>query len=294
MDAVYVVRPGDRNEELRYSVRSLLANLPFGQLVIAGYTPSWCEPDVRLDVPQVPGAKQSNARANLEAAVASPAVSDPFLYLNDDMFVMAPVGDEMPMYHRGTVDEMIDEYRKLRTSGYMVALRQTRELLAMLGFDPALCYELHLPMVVRKTELARALELGVGIPGVHWRTVYGNIAGVGGERIDDCKVYGLREDFTGWPFLSSDDRRFARYPVGKFVRARFRTPSAYERDSLTYDNVIRDTRAVGHSRPAVPRHRSRRVRDPRNRFVHRLSRTDGATTPRARHHAAPVDPSLDP
>ena len=41
MDIVYVVRPGDENEALRYSLRSL-ANIPHRTVWIAGYRPKWC------------------------------------------------------------------------------------------------------------------------------------------------------------------------------------------------------------------------------------------------------------
>lgn len=255
MDAVYVVRPGEYNEELRYSIRSLVAHLPFDQLVIAGHVPGWLKPDVALEVPQARGAKQSNARANLDAAIASPDVSEPFLYLNDDMFVMAPL-PRMPMLHNGPVAEFVARHAKLRTSGYMQAAIKTAERLAELGVRDPLSYELHVPMVVDKPGLSEALDAGRGIAGLHWRTLYGNLAGVGGELMADCKVYTLRDEFRGLAFLSTSDRRFKHYPVGAYIRDAFPTPSAYE--SLTYDNVVRDTRAGGIRRSPIPRHRSRR------------------------------------
>lgn len=291
MDAVYVVRPGDRNEELRYSIRSIVANLPFDELVVAGHVPKWLAPDVPLEVEQRPGAKQSNARANLEAAIESSDVSDPFLYLNDDMFVMAPVAI-MPVYFRGTVDDMLAEYAKLRTSGYMVALRKTRDLLVELGL-PQRCYELHLPFPVDKDGLRRALELGAGIPGVHWRTLYGNLVDIGGESRPDCKIYGLERGYETWDFLSTDDRRFARYPVGEYIRAAFPEPTPYE-NALTYDNVIRNTRRGESHRSPIPRHRSHRFGDPRDRFVHGLSRPKRTAASRAGDNAATVDVAVDP
>lgn len=262
MDAVYVVRPGDRNEELRYSIRSIVAHMPFDKLVIAGHVPPWICPDVALELEQTPGAKQSNARANLLAAIASPDVSDPFVYLNDDFYVMAPIDGDMPTFHRGTLAAMLAEYAKLRASGYMVALRNTDALLHTFGFDEPLCYELHVPMPVYKEGLQRTFAVGGHIPGLHWRTLYGNLVGAGGSFLADCKIYGLRNDLAGMPFLSADDRRFIRYPVGKFVRKAFPTATAYE--TLTYDDVIRDSARVGIRRPAIPRHRSDRFGDPRD------------------------------
>jgi hypothetical protein len=40
-DLVYVVREGDRNNELRHSLRSVVANVPHRLVWIAGYKPGW-------------------------------------------------------------------------------------------------------------------------------------------------------------------------------------------------------------------------------------------------------------
>ncbi|MFF3129757.1 hypothetical protein ACFVRD_48125 [Streptomyces sp. NPDC057908] len=51
-DIVYVVRPWNQNEQLRYSLRTL-ANLPHRRVWIAGYCPTWVGPDVgRIPVAQ--------------------------------------------------------------------------------------------------------------------------------------------------------------------------------------------------------------------------------------------------
>ena len=70
-DIVYVVRPGERNEELRYSLRSL-SNLPHGRVWIAGYMPKWVTGVEHIPSPAKPGS-HVHAKANLRAACQHPA-----------------------------------------------------------------------------------------------------------------------------------------------------------------------------------------------------------------------------
>ena len=134
-DIVYVVRPGDRNEELRYSLRSL-ANLPHGRVWIAGYCPSWVTGVEVIPVQGQPGSHQT-AKANLRAACEHSAVVEDFVYFNDDFFVMQPL-ERMPVMHRGTIDEAI---RSGMRSSYTRAMKVTRQILVERGIAEPLCYE---------------------------------------------------------------------------------------------------------------------------------------------------------
>ncbi len=59
-DVVYVVRPGDKNEELRYSIRSVIANLPHRKVWIAGYKPTWLSDDLGyIKVQTKPGGHET-------------------------------------------------------------------------------------------------------------------------------------------------------------------------------------------------------------------------------------------
>ena len=61
MDAVYYVRPGDRNDELRYSLRSL-ANLPHDRVWIVGHTPPWVTGIESIQGNTVGGGPQQTAQ----------------------------------------------------------------------------------------------------------------------------------------------------------------------------------------------------------------------------------------
>ena len=93
-----------------------------------------------------------------------------------------------------------------------------------------LSYELHIPMLVHREGMLKALELGTGIHGMHNRTMYGNLMKIGGMQSNDFKVYNNDRniDFDALSFLSTSDRTFRYHPAGKYLLSRFPEPSVYE------------------------------------------------------------------
>lgn len=225
-DIVYVVRPGDDNQELRYSLRTL-RNVPHRRVFIAGHCPRWVKGVTPIPVRQ-DGTKFSNSTGNLRAAAEHPEVSEEFLYFNDDFFVMQPIR-RMPALHRGPI-AAIERYYAARGKGaYLKGLRDTWALLAELGIEQPLSYELHVPMLLQKARLLETLELGAHLPVLHKRTLYGNVWGLGGRQIPDCKVID-----RGWtfpkaaPFLSTLPVSFASGAAGQHIRRAFPEPGPYE------------------------------------------------------------------
>lgn len=222
-DVVYVVRPGDDNPELKWSLRSL-RNIPHGQVWMAGHKPAWVSEQVRhIPVsPMRPKAESSNA--NLRAACAHPQVAEDFLLFNDDFFVVEPI-EAVPMLHRGTVNEALQEMR----GGYRRAAEGTRELLTTWGHTDPLSYELHVPMPVFKPAMAELLDWARGTFRLHHRTLYGNVVGAGGTRVADVKVYDrFQKTFPQGPFVSTNDQSWSGC-VGHWVQRLFPNPGPYER-----------------------------------------------------------------
>jgi len=225
-DVVFVVRPGDANHALRYALRSL-QHVPHGRVWIAGYKPSWVKGVRYVPVPQR-GTKYENSTANLRAACSHPDLSEEFLFWQDDVFLMRPVGS-IGMYHRGPVAG-VERYYASRAHGmYLRGLRETRALLKRLGYPDPLSYELHVPMPMRKTEVLKALDIGRNIRALHKRTLYGNLFGVGGTRMRDPKVVRLNEPVnTAALFLSTMPQTFEHGKVGQYIRRSFPDASPYE------------------------------------------------------------------
>ena len=192
VDVVYVVREGDANEELRYSLRSL-RNLDHDRVFIAGYTPDWVRGAVSIDVDQ-PGTKWANSTRNLKAACSDPRVGDEFVLMNDDFFVLEPVG-RVPLYDRGPLDDVMNEYStRVRNNRhrrrYYDGIISTSQLLQRRGYKQRLLksYELHVPMPVQKDLMLYVIEQGEKLPVLHKRTLYGNLSGLPSETTTDVKV----------------------------------------------------------------------------------------------------------
>jgi len=243
-DLVYIVRPGNRNDELRWSLRTVEKNLPGRRVWIVGHKPNWLT-NVEYIHTRQEGHKHENTLANLITACSHQEISPQFILMNDDFFILRPLR-EIPVLHRGTINEFIERYRRAgvgATLGWWRRASETKETLAMLGYNPdtVLSYELHVPMPIhRETWLAGIKELQrIGRHHIrHWtkRSFYGNHAKLGGERSDDVKIH----DDTSWerysqtretttPFLSTSDSAFKYGAVGRWLRKQYPDLSSYER-----------------------------------------------------------------
>lgn len=235
MDVVYVVKPSERNEELRYSLRSVAANLTHDRVWLSGFTPTWATNVGSIATLQF-NTKHTNALTNLLAACRHPEVSDRFVLMNDDFFVTAPV-TEIPTLHRGPIAGVLAQYRQQFPQGsrYTMAMAETLDTLrswSIVGGEP-LSYEMHAPLTVHKSAMIEVIErarrCAVDVERIHNRSLYGNVARLGGEQVEDVKVYGLGGyDTPPIPFLSTSDASFRRGLVGRHLRRMFPDAGAYE------------------------------------------------------------------
>jgi hypothetical protein len=231
-DVVYIVRYGERNDELRYSLRSL-ANLPHGRVWVAGYAPTWTADTVGVIPVRRDWDKYRSARANLRAVCHEGGVSSPFVLMNDDFFVMRPI-DAPPVLHHGRLDRhIVDRGAIAPSSHYTRGMVATREFLEGLGLPgPLRSYALHVPMLMRRPELLEVLDMRPArVNTYHVRTVYGNVHDVGGRFARDPKVHERTrgEAWRRWALLSTNDETFATHPAGAHIRRAFPSPSRYER-----------------------------------------------------------------
>lgn len=229
MDIVYVNRDGE-NPELRYSLRSL-KNVPHDKVWIFGGCPSWVDEEtVSVRRRSQAGSPYSSTRAHIAAACNTPEVSDPFLLWNDDFFVMEPV-EEVPVMHRGPLSEMVARFESLKTA-WAKGLRETAAMIdKTYEFENPKSYDLHVPLVIHKKEMLEALRAArkVRADAVHLRTIYGNMALLGGVLTPDPKVMRRSDAFPKGPWMSSSDDTF-RSTVEPVLRYLFPDPSPYEKD----------------------------------------------------------------
>lgn len=232
MDLVWLVRPGE-NEEFRHSLRSVTMNLPHRSVWVVGEPPGWFAGDVI-------GASGTAGHGNdgrflavqraLRMACLDDRISDPFVACDDDMFLLHPLL-ELPSYHRG---RLVDFHS---APPYDLRAHEAAALLEGLGIASPLNYDLHVPKVVHKAVMLRALDIAQDQPADAWIwSLYGNLAGLGGEQICDPKAYGTHavrveyeSDYAG-PWLSSNSDSWEG-AAGTLVRSRFPDLCPLERQS---------------------------------------------------------------
>lgn len=230
MIGLYPVRPGQHNDELRFSLRSL-QNLPeVDEVWIVGHHPAWCQPDRFIPGNQWPTG-QANVYRNILAGcqAAAAAGHHELIVLNDDFYITETV-EQLPALYRGTLAGHVSlPALKGRTDWWPRSLRVTEAILQAAGVAEPLSWELHVPLRVNPALMADILgrfELVTPDNPPQWRSLYGNLAGLDGEQSPaDYKQYGTRGQVTV-PFCSTIDDDFHAYFVP--LRNRFPTPSRWE------------------------------------------------------------------
>lgn len=227
LDVVLPVRPGDQNEELRFTLRALEANYPHAGVWIVGYKPSWV-----TNVEFLPGNNAPHKRANLWhnllTACEHPGLSDTVVITNDDIYITQPV-QRIPVLYRGFLAEHLAMRRvRLGAPWWRESLTTTQIMLQTLGFEHPRSYELHTPFVCEKQVMAETLRRFAGITPHNppqWRTLYGNIHQIGGTQSVDGKAY--RAGPIQEPFHSTEDAGFRHF--AKQFQQLFPEPSRYEK-----------------------------------------------------------------
>jgi len=210
MDYVYVCRDGD-NEELKYSIRSVEKNMPPGKIWVVGGKPDWYTGNF-LPVEQTNKA-YSNVREQIRVACSHEEVSNDFVLMNDDFFVINTV-KEIPTWYTGTLAERIAGLQDMKShnSGYLRLLIMTNNVIRRSGIKDPLDYEVHVPMIMNKEKALTILR-----SSALWRSYYGNKYNIGGVRHDDVKIHSntLLEDrgrnlidVSTEPYISGSDYNF--------------------------------------------------------------------------------------
>jgi hypothetical protein len=228
MDFVYICKPGD-NEELRYSIRSVLYSFPDAKIWVVGGKPNWYSGN-HIPVDQN-HHKYANAINNLKAICDSGEISEEFVLMNDDFFIIKKI-DKIDQFYNGLLSTKIDRYIQITGSSmYIKKLMLTRTRLMEYGITNPLDYELHIPMVMEKEKLKHIV---LKYPSCLWRSMYGNIYAVGGSQMEDVKIYTNKkhsarsnEITENSVFLSTEDQAFS-LAFDKVLSSMFSNPTTCE------------------------------------------------------------------
>jgi hypothetical protein len=229
MDFVYICRDGE-NEELRYSIRTVLNSFPEANIWVVGNKPGWyCGKYIEVKQDK---HKYLNAINNLKALCECLEISNSFILMNDDFFIIKKI-NKIDHFYNGLLSEKIEKFTKITGSSmYIKKLITTNNKLIRLGIKNPLDYELHIPMQMDKVRL---LDILNKYPECLWRSMYGNLFHVGGTQMQDVKVYMNRrhadrsahitEDSI---YLSTEDAAL-KGMIDKILKYLVPNPSIYEK-----------------------------------------------------------------
>ena len=225
-DVVYILKSGCSAEELRFSLRSIEANMTHGKVWFYCGRPAGITPDEHVPYVQTGLNKWERVRNTLVHVCKNEEITDKFWLFNDDFYVLHRMTRTVPL-HRGELSDHIRgiEARHGRPSGYSRRLKQCETMLRDAGLT-TLDYALHVPMLIDRAKALETLRTFPDCP--MFRSLYGNYAKVGGEYHEDVKTADPDKIIPeGADFFSTSNKSFDG-EVRRQMEELFPDPCRYE------------------------------------------------------------------
>lgn len=140
------------NTELRFALRSVEKHLTgYGDIFIIGEKPEWLQNVIHIpatDIEQT-WAKERNIFNKIMLACDDPRVSDDFLFMNDDHFLLRDyVAGEFPFYWDGSLTDV------MRVSQYKNTVANTVAQIS----EEVRYFDVHCPIVYNKMQFLYAVD----------------------------------------------------------------------------------------------------------------------------------------
>ena len=233
LDVVYFVKESPKNEELRYSLRSLEENWQYNRVWFVGGCPAGLKPDCEMRLNQHEPSKWENVREMMRKVCENDEITENFWLFNDDFFILRPMRENMPPQYGKTLEDRIEQIESThygQRTEYTKRLRHLANTLKKAG-KGTLNYAMHKPMLINRKKMLEVIEKFPDEPMV--RALYGNYWEIGGEDVHDMKIEMCNWKNTAtavkeWEFVSTSDESFDGGQIGRWLRDRFNTPSRFE------------------------------------------------------------------
>lgn len=206
--------------ELRFALRSVERYLQGTKdvYIVGRHKPSWAS-DELIRIPKSDVFTPAlNIRDKLYYASTKNHVSDEFLYMNDDHYLLEEFDIEtFPYFYSGTLVERM--YEK-RNNPYSNNLEQTIKALMP---KPTKNFDIHVPMRVEKKKMSGLIDAYVwSPPGFVIKSLYCNTYGIAGINVNDCVITRPVRDkkkldgmLSGRSFFSTFDGAINDMIIGK-------------------------------------------------------------------------------
>lgn len=236
LDLVYILGSGSiwNNNEIKYSLRSVCKNLPHRKVFVIGEKCDWFSDNIiHIPAEDPYDLKPKNALYKLLIAVKDKRVSQDFILMNDDFFILKPLKEILP-YNKGTLGKSIKN-NPLHAGYYYDALIATRRYLHYIHDIPlskCLDYSLHYPFIYNKAKLGKLLdEIKDLKTTLLLRALYGNVYNLGNFYKTDVKAKNPRQFIhiaNNEDVLSTTDFIVKRRFFSSFISREFPNKCKYE------------------------------------------------------------------
>lgn len=233
VDVVYPLGKGSiyNNFELRMSLRSIEKNISgVGNIYIVGEKPHWIKNVVHLQADDLYRIPDRNIMHKVNIACKNPSVSDEFLFLNDDHFILRPFrAPDFPFFYSESMSEHV---RRRRGDGYGIRVKNSLEYLNARKL-PSKYYDTHTPILYKKKAFIEHVveKLDWNIPhGYVLKSIYANSINVDGVQMDDKK--GGEAPSKKVAIFST--KPYIRTALQRWLTEQFPTQSAFENDNPGY------------------------------------------------------------
>lgn len=234
-DVVYFVKDNNENEELVYSIRSVVKNFPYRRIVIYGTQPKNLQVDKYYHVVQGGWTKWDRVQKMVTNACLNNNLTDYIWLFNDDFYVTRPV-TEFCYYTNGKLSTIINNFVKRfgHETEYVKMLKYMTCVLKKNGLTTD-SFATHTPMLINRKHFLECMDKMPGVRG--FRSLYGNYEQCTYKlpyplvKEKDIKVRDEKEEIqTTIPFLSSSDLSFqTNKKLNEFLTTEFNEKCKYER-----------------------------------------------------------------
>lgn len=221
-------RSTQKNLELHFCLRSIEKYLSgFGNVFIIGYMPDWVINTTHIPLVEDPRNRfrDRNIMSKIVAACKNRRVSEDFLMVHDDHFLLADYeASEFPYYHCGPLVPGEGQYGHTK--------QNTISLLGEVNN-----YDTHCPILFNKEKFMRTVALADWTKwyGYCIKTMYCVLNGIKGEHADDLKIRmplkadDIKQAIAGRKWFSIGDRCFTVGGMKDVLEELYPNKSMYER-----------------------------------------------------------------
>lgn len=220
-------------DELKYCLRSL-KNIPHRNVYIIGDLPDWATGIIHIPMDTRDPSRFIDVENIMRKVCHDDRISDDFILMNDDFYVMEKV-TELPNWYSDTIDAEYQRRIKIdRNNRYAKGYKATDEYLKSLGVKEPLDYSLHIPIVMNKQKRMIVSHLRYNDLKNNKillsRSIYCNLFCDKGTQHPDVKYIRIDDGFKKYAFMSTHDSSFINGKIGTYIRDKFKERGQYERD----------------------------------------------------------------